>query len=283
MMDGEQAWQRLQKADVKTLSLSEVHTHEALQPRSLDVLRGSQQADARQRSAGHVANLRCALRMSKDAQLEPILVALIDGKHYIVDGHHRVRAYRAEERDTIPARVVRMNLASAVLASKLVNLTDRAMAMERAQIIEAAWQTLAAMTDGGHKPLPQGESYATLEARLGPGHSTLQRMTKRMQRIVPSEWADGERDAGTGYPMWNAVRKHDWNGGGGPMTYDEVKQRMAERCAAGLVKQLEAFDADVRELAWEIVAKDHRQLADEAAAFRELEVEPCEDDGDSDF
>ena len=83
--------------------------------------------------------------------------------------------------------------------------------------------------------------------------------------------------------MWNVVRNHDWNKGGDAMTYDEVKRRMAERCAAGLVKQLEAFDADVRQLAWEIVVKDHRQLADEAAAFRELEVELCGDDGDSDF
>lgn len=282
-MDGETALKRLQAAEVQTLPLEDVHTHEALQPRSLDVLRGSQQADAQQRSAGHVANLRCALRMSKRAQLEPVLVAQVAGKNYIVDGHHRLRAYRAEKRPTIPARLLRMELAAAVLASKLVNLTERAMAMERAQIIEAAWQTLAAMTDGGHKPLPPGESYATLEARLGPGHSTLQRMTKRMRRIVPSEWADGERDPGTGFPMWNAVRNHDWNRGEGTMTHDEVKRRMAERCAAGLVKQLEAFDADVRELAWEIVARDHRQLADEAAAFRELEIEPFGNDGDGDF
>jgi len=282
-MDGETALKRLEAADVQMLPLDKVHTHEALQPRSLDVLRGSQQADAKQRSAGHVANLRCVLRTSKRAQLEPLLVAQIDGRNYVVDGHHRVRAYRAEKRATIPARVLRMHLTSAALASKLVNLTGRAMAMERAQIIEAAWQTLAAMTDGGHKPLPPGESYVTLEARLGPGHSTLQRMTKRMQRIVPSEWVDSERDPGTGYPMWNVVRNHDWNKGGDAMTYDEVKRRMAERCAAGLVKQLEAFDADVRQLAWEIVVKDHRQLADEAAAFRELEVELCGDDGDSDF
>lgn len=287
-MDGDTALKRLQQAEVQTLSLDDVHIHEALQPRSVRVLRNSQRNAAEQRSAGNVANLRCTLRASKRAQLDPVLVAWIDGKHFIVDGHHRVRAYRAENRPTIPARVVRMDLAAAVLASKLVNLTGRAMPMEKAQCIEAAWQHLAGLTDGGNKPLPAGVTFEMLEARLGVGHSTLHRMMQRLTRIIPSEWKKEDCDPGTGFPTWTAARSMVWNWKDDGMTYEQALQHRAARLAATLAKQLEEQPPDVRELAFKILARDARQLADEVEAFRELEAagepDPFGSDGeDSDF
>lgn len=274
-MDGDTALKRLQLAEVQALSIDDVHTHDALQPRNSRVLRNSQRSAAEQRSEGNVANLRCALRASKRAQLEPVLVARIEGKNYIVDGHHRLRAYRAEKRPTIPARVVSMEMSAAVLASKLVNLTGRAMAMEKAQSIEAAWQYLAALTDGGSKPLPAGVTFAALESRLGVGHSSLHRMMQQLRGVVPSEWAEEDCDPGTGFPTWTAARSMTWNWEGDGMTYAQALQHRAERLAATLAKQLEEQPPDVRELAFKILARDSKQLADEIEAFRELEDSSC--------
>jgi hypothetical protein len=83
-----------------------------------------------------------ALKASHDVQLEPLLVAEIEGRLGVVDGHHRLKAYRRAQRETIPAPVMPMNRQQAVLVSKLLNCADRALEMHPEQRRDVAWQYL---------------------------------------------------------------------------------------------------------------------------------------------
>src|SRR6185312_6206370 len=118
-------------------------------------------------SEDHTGTMLLALRASKEVQLEPVLLAEIDGGLLVVDGHHRLSAYQRAQRETIPARVTPMGRRMAVMVSKLVNCEGRALAMHREQRAEAAWQYLAEVTRRGALGLPVGESLRTVWKQFG--------------------------------------------------------------------------------------------------------------------
>ncbi len=120
------------------------------------------QRGVERRSEEHVGTLRLILEAALSMELDPVLVAEVDGVLFVVDGHHRLKAYKRAKRGTIPARVYRMDRLSAVLVSKLVNCADRALEMHSEQRLDAAWQYLASVTRGGAHGLPNGESCKTV-------------------------------------------------------------------------------------------------------------------------
>lgn len=124
-MGVDRALQKLQVAKVQQLALSALKTDEAYQPRMARMVPIRDKAKVENRSEEHIGHMRLALEAARDTQLESILVAKVDGCLFVVDGHHRLKAYQRAQRETIPARVFPMDRRMAVLVSKLVNCSDR--------------------------------------------------------------------------------------------------------------------------------------------------------------
>ena len=157
----EQALQRLQAAKVRYVPLAELKTDEALQPRDSRMVPYREKERVKNRGEEHIGRMLCRLKPSADIHLEPLLVAEIGKQLLVVDGHHRLMAYKRAQRETIPVRVMPMDYQQAVMVSKLVNCSDRALEMHPEQQRDAAWQYLAAITRCGTTKLPKGESSAT--------------------------------------------------------------------------------------------------------------------------
>jgi uncharacterized ParB-like nuclease family protein len=232
-MDVDQALQRLQATEAQHLSLQILKTDDTFQPREARMVPFRDQARVERRSEEHVGTMRLALEAAATIQLEPVLVAEVDGALFVVDGHHRLNAYKRAKRGTIPARVYPMDRQRAVLVSKLVNCTDRALEMHSEQKLDAAWQYLASLTRRGAHGLPKGESCKTVAGRFGIGHGSVHRMLKKMPEVNPRDWQGDALDAGTGFPRWRKVREagSDWQQDLSEMDMDQITQHEAEQLA----------------------------------------------------
>jgi len=268
----DQALQRLQAAEVRTLPLSAVKTDDTFQPRVARLVPFKEQGGVEERSEEHIGNMRLALEAAQHIQLEPVLVADIDGDLFVVDGHHRLRAYRRAQRETIPARVLPMDRRLAALVSKLVNAAGRALPMHKAQQLDAAWQYMAAVTRQGAEGLPVGESLRTITGRFGIGYGTAQRMLRKMPGVNPKDWSSEALDTGTGWPRWRYVREAGagWRDMKEKMNVEQITQHEAEKLARkigalmekatpaavrlavqmlGIEEQMEAVNEDTRDFA----------------------------------
>jgi ParB-like chromosome segregation protein Spo0J len=161
-----------------------------------------------------------------------VLVADVGGGLFVVDGHHRLKAYRRAQRETIPARVYPMDRHRAVVVSKLVNCGERALEMHPEQCRDAAWQYLAAVTRRGAMKLPPGDSCRTLAGRFGIGKDTVSNMLRKLPKVNPTDYA-GALDPGTGWPRWRTVREGPagWKQDLEEMDVEQVTQHRAEAMA----------------------------------------------------
>lgn len=205
MIDPAAKLKRLRETPHQALPLASVHADEAYQPRAVDLVPYLKRRSVELRSEEHKAHMRLALEASAAVELEPILCAEVAGKVYVIDGHHRLAAYRLAKRDKVPARVLPMEHAEAVLLSKLVNCTERALEMHTGQRTDAAWQALAIYTKRGTYPLHKPHTIRSVAAQHGVGKQTVQRMLARLPHVHPSEFDDKDLDPGTGWPRWQAV------------------------------------------------------------------------------
>jgi len=135
-----------------------------------------------------------------------------------------------------------MKRQTAVLVSKLVNCTDRALEMHSEQKLDAAWQYLAAITRRGADELPKGESCKTIAGRFGVGHGSVHRMLKKLPRVNPKNWRGDALDSGTGFPRWRKVREagSDWQQDLSEMNMDQITQHEAEQLAKKIGALMEA-------------------------------------------
>lgn len=232
-MDVERVLQRLQAAEVQQLPLSALKTDDVFQPRVGRLVPFREQKGVESRSEEHTGNMRLTLEAAQHIQLCPVLVAEIAGTLFVVDGHHRLKAYRMAQRETIPARVLPMERLLAALVSKLVNCTGRALPMHKAQQLEAAWQYMAAVTRQGTQGLPEGESLRTIVGRFSISYGSAQRMLRRIPEVNPREWSAEALDAGTGFPRWRYVREAGagWHDMKVKMDADQITQHQAEKLA----------------------------------------------------
>lgn len=265
-MDGKQALKRLQGADVQMIPIDQLETDEALQPRAGRLVPYRHKGRTTERSDEAIGGMRLVLEANKATQLEPVLVADVDGKLSIVDGHHRAKAYQLAKRNTIPARVCSLSWKEAVMASKVANCTPRALEMHEEQRREAAWQFMADITLRGRLKLSDvGESVSRIAATFRIGHGTVHRMMKRMPEIDLGDYKAEACDPGTGFPCWKYLRGGGtyWNDFREKMTMDQLTQRDAEKLAAKIAGWLEGARAEVRELAIEMVNRDRKEAAAE--------------------
>jgi predicted transcriptional regulator len=126
-----------------------------------------------------------------------------------------------------------MDREEAVMVSKLVNCSSRALEMHAEQRRDATWQYVAAVTNRGSRALPSGESLRTIAGRFGVAHDTVRRMLRKLPNVSPEEYHEVALDPGTGFPRWRYVRE----GGAGwldmkeKMDVEQLTQREAERLA----------------------------------------------------
>jgi uncharacterized ParB-like nuclease family protein len=215
------------------LPLASLKTDDALQPREARMVPFRDQARVERRSEEHIGTMRLALEAAHSIELEPVLVADVAGVLYVVDGHHRLKAYRRAQRETIPARVMPLSKLEAVMVSKLVNCAERALEMHKEQRLDAAWQYLAAVTRQGAAGLPEGDSCKKVAGRFGIGHGTVHRMLQKMPKVNPRDWHGAALDSGTGFPRWRKVREAgaDWQQNETEMDMDQIVQHEAEQVA----------------------------------------------------
>lgn len=252
-MTGEQALQRLQAAEVQHVSLTTLRTDETLQPRDARMVPLRDRGRVEVRSTEHMGTMRLALEAAQSVQLEPLLVAEIDCALFVVDGHHRLKAYRQAGRETVPARVMHMDHRMAVLVSKLVNCGARALEMHPEQRRDAAWQYVAHLTRQGADELPSGESLRTIAGHFGISKDTVANMLRKLPEVNVEAYPTEQCDSGTGFPRWKAVR--DWrkqneddNLSGQPMNPERWTQREAERVA----KKLGMLESGTTAEAWKL-------------------------------
>lgn len=229
----EQTLQRLKAAGVRRVSVGDLRTDDALQPREGRMVPYTERTGVQNRSEEHTGTMLLALRASAEVQLEPLLVAEIDGGLYVVDGHHRLKAYQRAPRETVPVRVVSMDRRRAVMVSKVVNCSDRALEMHPEQKRDAAWQYLAAVTKQGAAELPAGESLRGIAGRFGIGLATAHRMLRKLPKVNPKDWSPEAHDPGTGFPRWRYVREAGagWQDMQTKMTPEQLMQHEAEKLA----------------------------------------------------
>lgn len=265
-MNIEQALQRLQAAEVQHIPLSALQTDETLQPREARMVPFADKTRTEARSEEHTGTMLLALRASTDVQLEPLLVAEIDGCLSIVDGHHRLKAYQRAGRNTAPARVKPMGRRMAVLVSKLVNCSDRALEMHAEQKRDAAWQYMAAVTKQGTSELPPGESLNAIAGRFGVGRPTVQRMRHKLSKVNPRDWNSDALDPGTGFPRWRYVREAGagWLDMQSKMTPEQAMQHEAEKLAKKIGALIDKASPEATRRALAMLANEAKLAANNA-------------------
>jgi hypothetical protein len=246
--------------------LSALKTDEALQPREGRMVPFRKQRQVESRSEEHAGTMLLALRASAEVQLEPLLAAEMDGGLYVVDGHHRLKAYQRAQRETLPVRVMSMDRRRAVLVSKLVNCSDRALEMHPEQKRDAAWQYLAAVTRQGADGLPAGESLRTVAGRFGIGKDTAADMLRRLPKVNPKDYHAEAHDPGTGFPRWRYVREvgAGWQDMETKMTPEQLTQQEAEKLAKKIGALIDKASPEATRRALEMLANEAKLAANNA-------------------
>ena len=286
-MTPQEALEALMAAESRPLPLTGLQTDPALQPREERMVPFRDKGRVGTRSEEHIGTLRLALEASASIELEPLLAAEIarpgDGAPamFVVDGHHRLKAYQFAGRNTVPVRSIPMGHRLAVLASKLVNCTDRALEMHREQRLDAAWQYLAAMTRRGSSGLPEGESLRKIAGRFGVSRPTVDRMKAKLPQVNPKDYAPEAHDPGTGFPRWRYVREAGagWQDMKQKMTPEQMTQHEAEKLARRIGALLEKATADAAKRAFEMLATEEKlaHINQDTREFLAVLQEPDED------
>lgn len=257
--------------------ISCIRTAEALQPRVARLIPIRDKGRFEQSSDQHVSTLRLALEASEQTVLDPIWIAdigdaeTVDAGLYLIDGHHRLSAYKQARRDVVPASILPMTWHSAVVVSKLVNCTGRSLALHNEQRRDAAWQYVAALTHRGAIELPKGESLRSIAGRFGISKNTVNSMLTRLPQLGPPDLRGIPLDPGTGWPRWRYVRdantpwRTDLKG-----SEQERLDRDAERIARLIIKLVDGSTPVVRARALQMLAEDEVAATNQAESVELL-------------
>jgi hypothetical protein len=260
--------------------LRDIKTHAGLQPRDLGLLRLREQARQQEQTEMHIHDMAELLKADPRAELVALELAEVDGALFVVDGHHRLNAYKRAKRETVPAQVQAMTWKEASHASKLANISHTKLEMRPAQKRNALWHHLAYETDNGTREL-FGDSQRRLAARFGVHRDTLARMLSRLPEVEPEAYPPECRDAITGWPHWKFVAAP-----AGDMfrrlTPDAQLEWRARKFVAGHMKLLERWGMEAAELAFQMMAADAPSEDDRAtaAALREALAVASEEPGE---
>jgi uncharacterized ParB-like nuclease family protein len=246
--------------------LGDVMTHPALQPRDPALLHARDRDRQEQQSAAHIEDMARLLKADSKADLVAVRIADVAGELYLVDGHHRFKAYKRAKRETIPAHVAPMTLVQASNASKLANVTHTKLEMKPAQKRNALWHHLRALTHDGTQDLPHGVSQRKLAGLFGCTHDTVARMLRKVAEVDPTAFPEEHRDGITGWPHWRYVSETARNGMYQAMHPDSRLSWKADKYRKKLVRLWETTDREAIELAHKWLREEAREESERALA-----------------
>lgn len=211
-----------------------------MQPRDTALLNARDRVRQDDQSELHIRDMAELLKADPRAELVPVELADIRGALYVVDGHHRLKAYRQAKRTAAPARIRPMTWHEASHTSKLANLTLAKMEMRPAQKRNALWHHLAFLTDFGRRPLPEEVALKKTAGHFGVSRNTLRSMVRRLPEVDPKAYPDEQRDAITGWPHWKAVST-EVGAMYQAMPLDAKDAWRARKCAEALIRLRERW------------------------------------------
>lgn len=218
MQNIKEVYTRWREKPEEMLPFSEILRDERLQPRIIRNEIFKNQGPLERTLEKHVDDMVASLASSKKHQLTPILVAQIEGKQYIVDGHHRWKAYRRVKRD-IPARVLNTSWRVAVGVSRIVNCQGQTLGLTTEQRSEQCWQFLMELTNNGSTLVAPAYSCRRLAKEFNiRSQDTVAKMKRRILLSVdgskPLPTADDvtehDLDLHTGAARWRHVRSEGY-------------------------------------------------------------------------
>lgn len=253
-------WRQLPQ---RMIEIDRIKKDHALQPRAERLVSFKDRKRLDDSSQNHIARMHAFLDAGKDKQLEPVLLASYDDGLYLVDGHHRLEAYSRAGRSQVPARVLQTTKKQAVMVSKLVNVDDLKLAMDKEQARDACWQFIAHLTNRGQKKA--GVSIRDLAGSFGIAKGTVEAMLKTVERVNLDHFGPAALDPGTGWPRWKDVKGNAWKGGVEAMSPEQHLQWKAEKFAKKLGAMLDAEELQVITLGIQLLVNDAKDSAREDA------------------
>lgn len=231
-----EAWRRRKP---RSIDLRLIQSLPELQPRGVLMVPFGDRGALEAASEAHIADM--TRRLDGGGQLEPLLIAEVAGQLLLVDGHHRLAAYRRQGRQQLPACISAMSRNAALLASKLVNCDGAKLPMHAEQKRDAAWQYLASVTDGGSRQLPKGTSLRAVSRAFGITVDTASRMHRRLSSVAPADFSPEACDPGTGWPRWRWAKGNSFRDALDTLPV-EARQRWQDERRAAVIGKLISRD-----------------------------------------
>lgn len=262
-------WRELK---VTMVPLDALVTDEALQPRTPEAVAFKYRHRLTEASELHVTRLGDDLGTTPDRHHDPLLIAVIEGEMRVVDGHHRLEAYRKAGRSEVPARLKAIDQQTAVMVSKLVNCDGVKLPLHPDQAREAAWQFIAEATARGRKPL--GASLRATGAAFGVGKSTIDAMVKKVPTVNLGHFGPEAVDPGTGWPRWRYVRGNAWRDAEAAFSPDALLKARSKRLAVKLGKLFDKEGPEAVRGAIAILQADRQdEVGDQLADWIDAETD----------
>jgi len=244
-------WRKIKPEMVEIDSIS---TDAAFQPRNDRLPPFKDRGRLKKTSQQHTDTLTRKLEDGRN--LAPVLVARIDGQLFVIDGHHRLDAYRRAKRECIPARIRDSTKQEAVRASLAVNCDFVKLPMHKEQCSEAAWQYIAMLTKRGQREWPKGISRRDIGRIFGVSHDTAATMAKTISKVNLADFTPEACHPGTGWPHWKYVKGNAWRDVNTDVPSDIRDQHRAERLAVKYGLDIDKYGIDIFKRAVELVAQE---------------------------
>ncbi len=173
---------------------------DGLQFRDTTAIAFARKGAAEAASRTMVSNMKMQLVTEPARELDPVLVAKVGKRLVIVDGHHRLNAYRRARRETIPCRIRKATMREALQVARVTNLDQTKLPMDGAQARKCVWQAIGEYTAKGTRGA--GCSARSIARTYGGvARTTVDTMLLRVA-AMPAGWEQLERNPISGWPTW---------------------------------------------------------------------------------